>query len=52
MPSEEDAPPRAGSPIWDPDDIHLFPPAGAGMTFNLYWLVHPLRFLRLLSSRR
>lgn len=44
---------RVRSRIWNPDEPRLFPPKsfGWGYTINLYWLVHPLRYLRQRLNR-
>ncbi|HLI39943.1 MAG TPA: DUF5808 domain-containing protein [Streptosporangiaceae bacterium] len=47
-PTEE----RAAARLWNPGDRRLFTPKsfGWGYTVNFYWLAHPLRYLRNLSS--
>jgi hypothetical protein len=40
---------RAKSRMWNSEDRRIFPPKsfGAGWTINAYWLVHPVKRLRL-----
>ena len=39
---------RVRSRIWNPEDTRLFPPKafGWGYTLNVYWLFHPVRYIR------
>ena len=40
---------RAKSRLWNPDDRRIFTPKtfGVGWSINFYWLIHPIKRLRL-----
>jgi hypothetical protein len=44
---------RIRARAWNPDDPRLFTPKafGWGLGINVYWLVHPVRFVRTRRAR-